>query len=98
MKRTIFTFLITIAMVAPTLAEPIFDGKSLDGWKALDMNYWSVKDGAITATSSDKNPCTKNQFLVWQGGEIGNFVLKLKFRLEGGPKCEFRNSGPQCDS
>ena len=27
----------------------LFDGKSLDGWKAADMSFWSVEDGAITA-------------------------------------------------
>ena len=34
----------------------LFDGKSLDGWKAPDMGYWSVEDGAITAKSTDEKP------------------------------------------
>ncbi len=76
-------------------AKAIFDGKSFDGWKAPDMSYWSIEEGAITATASDENPCKKNQFLVWQGGEIGDFVLTLKFRVEGGPKA---NSGVQVRS
>ena len=63
--------------------ESIFDGKSLKGWKALNMSYWSVKDGAITAESTKKNPCTSNQFLVWQGGDVSDFELKLKFRVTG---------------
>ncbi|MEA3364982.1 MAG: hypothetical protein U9Q79_05015, partial [Candidatus Hydrogenedentes bacterium] len=29
--------------------EPLFDGKTLNGWKAADMSFWSVEDGAITA-------------------------------------------------
>lgn len=73
----------------------LFDGKSLEGWKAPDMSYWSVEDGAITATASKENPCEKNQFLVWQNGEIDDFVLSLKFRIEGGPKA---NSGIQVRS
>jgi len=63
--------------------EPIFDGKSLEGWKAPNMSYWSVKDGAITAESTEANPCKSNQFLVWQGGDVADFELKLKFRLAG---------------
>lgn len=59
------------------------------------MSYWSVADGAITAISTEDHPCTKNQFLVWQGGDITNFVLKLKFRMVGGPNA---NSGIQVRS
>src|SRR5688500_5963347 len=61
----------------------IFDGRTLKGWSSPDMSYWSVEDGAITARSSEAHPCTKNQFLVWQGGEIGDFELRLKFRIQG---------------
>ena len=28
--------------------KTIFDGKTLEGWKALNMSYWSVQDVAIT--------------------------------------------------
>ena len=73
----------------------LFDGESLEGWEAPDMSYWSVEDGAITATSSEENPCRKNQFLVWRGGRVGDFVLRLKFRIEGGPRA---NSGIQIRS
>lgn len=74
---------------------PIFDGTSLDGWSAPDLSYWSIEDGAITATSSEAHPCDHNQFLVWQGGEIGDFELKLTFRIIGGQKA---NSGIQVRS
>jgi hypothetical protein len=62
---------------------PLFDGATLSGWNAPDMRYWSVEDGAITAASTEANPCTANQFLVWQGGEVADFELKAQFRLEG---------------
>ena len=71
--------------------QRIFDGKSLTGWKALDMSYWSVHDGAITGESSDKHPCVKNQFIVWQGGDVSDFDLHVKFRVRGN-SC---NSGVQ---
>ena len=61
----------------------IFDGESLKGWSAPNMSYWSIKDGAITAESTSENPCTSNQFLVWQGGDVADFELKLRFRVTG---------------
>lgn len=69
----------------------IFDGESLKGWKAKEMKYWSIKDGAITGESTKENPCTSNQFIVWQGGEVADFELQLKFRVEGNGQ----NSGVQ---
>ncbi len=63
--------------------QEIFDGSTFKGWNALDMSYWSVRDGAITAESTDEHPCTKNQFLVWQGGDVTDFEVKLKFRVKG---------------
>ena len=63
--------------------ESIFDGQSLDGWRAHEMSYWSVRDGAITGESTPQNPCTSNQFLVWQGGDVADFELRLKFRVSG---------------
>ena len=57
---------------------PIFDGKTLDGWHAPNMSYWSVEDGAITAQSTDANPCDVNQFLVWQGGDVAdNYPVRV---------------------
>ncbi len=61
----------------------LFDGTSLEGWKALDMSYWSVRDEAITGQSTAEHPCRSNQFIVWQGGEVADFELKLKFRVTG---------------
>jgi hypothetical protein len=74
--------------------KPLFDGKTLDGWKAPNMSYWSVSDGAITAQSTEANPCTSNQFLVWQGGDVADFELKAKFRLadnQGNSGIQFRS-------
>ena len=76
-------------------SRSIFDGKTLAGWAAPDPGYWSVDDGSITARSTEQKPCTQNQFLVWQGGELANFDLKLKFRIQGPPDA---NSGIQVRS
>ena len=75
-----------VATALPSLPgefQKIFDGKTLKGWNALDMSYWSVRDGAITAESTDKHPCKQNQFLVWQDGDVTDFEVKLKFRVKG---------------
>ncbi|MDX2039546.1 MAG: DUF1080 domain-containing protein [Isosphaeraceae bacterium] len=63
--------------------ESLFDGKTLAGWKALDMSFWSVADGAITGRSTPEHPCRTNRFLVWQGGDVADFELRLKFRVSG---------------
>jgi len=90
----------TVVLACPRVAgeenefHAIFDGASLDGWIAPDMSYWSVQDGAITAQSTEANPCTSNQFLVWQGGPVANFELKAKFRLadnSGNSGIQFRS-------
>ena len=79
------------APAAANVFKSIFNDKSLEGWKAHDMNYWSVRDGAITGQSTAERPCKSNQFMVWQGGEVADFELKVKFRV-GGNGC---NSGVQ---
>jgi putative heme-binding domain-containing protein len=68
--------------------EPIFDGRTLAGWDG-DPRFWSVEDGAIVGQSSAGTPCTETTYLIWRGGEVGDFELRLQFRLEGG------NSGVQ---
>jgi hypothetical protein len=100
MKRMILLVCIGLVSIAgPVLGEEewesLFDGKTLKGWEAPEMSYWSVEEGAITATSSAENPCEHNQFLMWQGGELGDFELKLSYRLRGGEKA---NSGIQIRS
>jgi len=75
--------------------KPIFDGQTLNGWKAPEMSYWSVENGAITAQSTQENPVKSNQFLVWQLGELDDFELKLKYRIDGTPAA---NSGIQIRS
>jgi len=93
-------FILCLIFALPGVGAPaeefqeLFDGETLTGWAAPDMSYWSVEDGAITAQSTPENPCAKNQFLVWQGGEVGDFELELQFRLEnnhGNSGIQFRS-------
>jgi hypothetical protein len=62
--------------------EPIFDGKTLNGWDG-DPKFWRVEDGAIVGqTLVDKQP-KQNTFLIWRGGSPANFELKVKYKLTG---------------
>jgi hypothetical protein len=57
--------------------KPLFDGKSLTGWRG-DEKLWKVEDGAIVGATDGNIP--DNTFLI-HDGEFGDFVLKVKFRL-----------------
>ncbi|HTL56981.1 MAG TPA: family 16 glycoside hydrolase [Candidatus Limnocylindrales bacterium] len=61
--------------------EPIFDGQTLNGWQGQDNSFWSIEDGAITGTISPEHAPALNQYLIWQGGMLDDFELKLIFRL-----------------
>jgi hypothetical protein len=63
--------------------KSIFDGQSLAGWETPDLSYWTVEEGAITGRITIDHPCTINQYLVWKGGELADFEMKLKSRLQG---------------
>ncbi len=66
----------------------IFDGSTLEGWDG-DPRFWSVQDGAITGRTTPENPVRGNTFLIWRGGKVGDFELRLQYRIVGG------NSGIQ---
>jgi hypothetical protein len=84
----LFAIALCFASSAALAQESLFDGKTLEGWKGNEK-LWSVKDGAITGQTTKENPTNGNTFLIWQGGEIGDFELSLKFKIVGG------NSGVQ---
>ena len=68
--------------------KSIFDGKSLEGWDG-NPKFWSVQDGAITGRTTRDNPTQGNTFIIWRGGQLENFELRLQYRIVGG------NSGIQ---
>ena len=67
--------------------QSLFDGKTLDGWEGRE-GFWSVQDGAITGRTKEAF-AGPNTFLVWKGGEVGDFELRFKYKIVGG------NSGVQ---
>ena len=68
---------------------PIFDGKSLNGWE-FDPVYWSVKEGAIVGEITAETLLKNNTFIIWKGGEVGDFELKVDYWIS-----ESGNSGVQ---
>jgi len=68
----------------------LFNGKVLTGWIG-NPKLWSVEDRAITGRTGEAphHKLTHNTFLVYTGGSVDDFELRLKYRIEKG------NSGIQ---
>jgi hypothetical protein len=66
----------------------LFNGKDLTGWDG-DPRFWSVEDGAITGRTMADPKLTSNTFLIFRGGNVRDFELRLKWRMDNG------NSGVQ---
>ncbi|HEV8608124.1 MAG TPA: DUF1080 domain-containing protein [Tepidisphaeraceae bacterium] len=69
-------------------AHVLFNGKDLAGWDG-NPKFWSVKDGVITGMTTKEEPTKGNTFLIWKGGTLKDFELRVMWRLEN------HNSGIQ---
>ncbi len=58
----------------------IFDGKTLKGWKG-DTDHWRIEKGNIVAEITASHPIKANTFLIWQGGQPGDFEFKAEFKI-----------------
>jgi Domain of Unknown Function (DUF1080). len=61
----------------------IFDGKTLQGWKG-DLVHWKVENGTIIGEVTPQNQLKNNTFLIWAGGKVGDFELKLQYKISKG--------------
>src|SRR5688500_12723328 len=59
----------------------LFNGRDLAGWDG-SPKYWSVEDGALTGTADGK--LSHNRFIVWRGGTVRNFELRVKVKVSPG--------------
>ena len=86
------TTLLALASTPLSAAEegftPLFNGTSLDGWEG-NTSIWSVQDGTITGQTKADTGLKPNTFLVWKQGTVGDFELRLSYRIVNG------NSGIQ---
>jgi len=78
---------------APGFAD-LFNGKDLSRWEG-DPAFWSVQNGAITGRTTAAHPAPGNTFLVWKGGVVEDFELRLKFRIVADNPRGWANSGVQ---
>lgn len=90
------TILLSPIAGAENPQKPLFDGKTLDGWEALDADrtWWNVVDGTIAGGSLTKS-VPHNTFLTTKKS-FDNFDLRLKIRISGTEG--FINSGIQIRS
>ena len=76
------TFAVVVALsVLQTTPLSLFDGKTFQGWEGDTQKTWRVQDGALVGGSLTE-AVPRNDFLVTTK-TYGNFILKLKFKLEG---------------
>ncbi len=89
-----------VEAASPAAVEPgfqsLFNGTDLMGWDGLP-GVWSVEDGAITGRTRAEAPLENNTFLIWKGGTVSDFTLRLKFRFKALPGADAgkANSGVQ---
>ena len=70
--------------------QALFNGKDLTGWSG-DPRLWRVEDGVLIGETDDAGrKINANSFLIWQGGEPGDFELEFQARVTGN-----NNSGVQ---
>jgi len=61
---------------------PIFDGKTLNSWDG-DTTFWRVENGEIIGETTPEKVVKLNNFLIWRGGTVKDFELKVEFRMNG---------------
>lgn len=77
-KLTIFSLAASI-LSAHAAPEPIFDGKSLAGWKAKGAAPWTVADGILLGKSDPENSGS----ILWTGKKYTDFIFSCEFRYNG---------------
>ncbi len=72
--------------------KSIFDGKTLTGWEC-DTMYWRVDNGSIVGEITPDKLLKSNTFIICKGGELGDFELKLEYRItkEGNSGINYRS-------
>src|ERR1051325_6681776 len=91
MKKIFALLVFVFGILSAGAAErKLFDGKTFKGWIGDTNKTFRIQDGAIVGgTMQAKIP--RNEFLCTTR-DYTNFVLKLKFKLLGGPQA---NAGVQ---
>jgi 3-keto-disaccharide hydrolase len=59
--------------------QPIFDG-TMKNWDG-DPAIWKAEGNVLVGTTTEANPLKENTFVIWRGGEPGDFELKVEYRM-----------------
>jgi hypothetical protein len=57
----------------------IFDG-TLKNWEG-DPTYWRAENGVLVGEVKPETLLKRNSFIIWRGGELADFELKLEYRV-----------------
>ncbi|MAD80423.1 MAG: hypothetical protein CMJ50_06215 [Planctomycetaceae bacterium] len=57
-----------------------FNGKDLTGWDGGD-ELWRVANGTIIGETTSRRTLEHHSYLIWRGGEVEDFELRIKFRI-----------------
>lgn len=88
MKPITLLFMLTMLLTAapgsqasePEL-QPLFDGKTFDGWVEPEDNiWWSIHDGVLRLRSGPE----KKGSILWTKKKYASFVMQLDFRFGEG--------------
>lgn len=60
----------------------LFNGTDLTGWDG-NPELWSVENGCITGKTTGPEHLSYNQFLIWRGGVLKNFELRVSAKVTG---------------
>lgn len=78
--------LLSLCFAGSTLAaepdagfESIFDG-TLKQWEG-DPTYWRAENGVLIGEVKPETLLKKNSFIIWRGGDLADFELKLEYRV-----------------
>jgi hypothetical protein len=85
-------FLSAFACAAEEGFVSIFDG-TLKDWEG-DPVYWKAENGTLVGEVKPETLLKQNSFIIWRGGEMADFELKLEYRVsaEGNSGINYRSS------
>lgn len=58
----------------------MFDGETLKNWEG-DPAYWRIENGKLVGEVTPSAILENNTFIIWQGSDPKDFVLKGEFRI-----------------
>ena len=96
MKRILVSSVVLFFTAQAWCAEDgfvsIFDG-TLKDWDG-DPVYWKAENGILIGEVRPETLLKQNSFIIWRGGETGDFELKLEYRVsaQGNSGINYRSS------